>query len=136
MKRLATALTLTALALAPKTFAEDIQIHGKFHLVPVSNYQRMKSNYDAIAQPRSDGLHLHLHVFARLEPGNSTPTNDRLYLDTPSGAISLFHAPSNEVILPQSPTFLPENPDVMAALRPDETIHFKATVEARHLVWN
>jgi len=107
-------------------------VRGMLHPVVVSNLQRMENNYGSIAATASDGMRLHLHVFGVLEPGGKTPPASRLYLDTASGHFALLKSGSSEITLPEHLNVGSANPNVMAALHPDEAIHFTATVTFDH----
>ncbi|GAA4490465.1 hypothetical protein GCM10023158_02610 [Gluconacetobacter tumulicola] len=69
-------------------WAEDISVRGTVHPVVVSNLRRMQDTMDAIALRDGQPSGLHLHVAARLEPGDRPPEDTRLFLDTKRGPVS------------------------------------------------
>ncbi|WP_345150094.1 hypothetical protein [Gluconacetobacter asukensis] len=82
---------------------------------------------DAIALKDGQPSGLHLHVAARLEPGDRPPEDAHLFLDTKRGPVSLFPEAGNELVPPLDEALAAENPNVVAALSPNQEIRFQAT---------
>ncbi|GAJ30251.1 hypothetical protein [Acidomonas methanolica] len=129
-------LVLLSMLMFTPAMADEIDVHAAYRPVVVSNLRRMAAACTAIGQVDGKPSGLTLHVFALLEPGDRRPQDAHVYLAATSGKMPLLRgadAQGNglqgdgaEIMVPSSPALLAENPDVVAALTPDETLTFKA----------
>lgn len=124
-------LVLLSMLMLTPAMADEIDVHAAYRPVVVSNLRRMAAACAAIGQADGKPSGLTLHVFALLEPGDRRPQDAHVYLAATSGKVPLLRGggvqgDGAEIMVPSSPALLAENPDVVAALTPDETLTFKA----------
>lgn len=109
--------------------AENVDIRAHYTETAVSNLHRMLAVYEAIETDHGQPTGLKLTVCGTIAPDAKPVGDAHLYLASVGGHIAITRQGDCRITVPEQQSLKAQNPNVMAALSPGETIVFSGQVE-------
>lgn len=110
-------------------WAENVDVRAHYTETAVSNLDRMLAVYEAIETDHGQPTGMKLTVCGTITPGDKPVGDAHLYLAAEGGHVAITRQGDCRIALPEQKSLRAQNPSVMAALSPGETIVFSGQVE-------